>query len=83
MKNPFSGILIAWVSVAALFFAATCVNYANAKEPTTLEEALERPVKVEKYVDKENNVVCYWTERYPEYISCLQINDVSSADRAK
>jgi hypothetical protein len=34
-------------------------------------------------VDTENNVVCYWTQRFPKYLSCLQINDVSSSKRAK
>jgi hypothetical protein len=59
------------------------VDWANAKETTTLDDALNRPVKVEKYVDTENNVVCYWTQRFPKYLSCLQINDVSSSKRAK
>jgi hypothetical protein len=69
-----------------LFFGITkCVDVANAIEPTTLEEAVERtwPHKIQRYVDKENNVVCYWQARHPQYLSCLQINDVSSAKRAK
>jgi hypothetical protein len=49
------------------------VDFANAIETTTLDDALERPVVVQKYVDKENDVVCYWTTRYPRYLSCIQI----------
>ena len=50
----------------------SCVDVANAKETTTLDDALERPVKVEKWVDRDNNVVCYWVQRYPKYLTCLQ-----------
>jgi hypothetical protein len=60
------------ILVLGLFVATTCVDFANAIEPTTLEEALERPVKVQKWVDKPNNVVCYWLTRYPKYLTCLQ-----------
>jgi hypothetical protein len=51
--------------------AILLVDVVNAKEPTTLEDALERPVKVKKYVDKANNVVCYWQEG-SQYLTCLQ-----------
>jgi hypothetical protein len=61
-------ILGSWI-----LLGLSIVDTVNAKEPTTLEEAIERPVKVEKFVDKENNVVCYWATRHPEYLSCLQI----------
>jgi hypothetical protein len=84
MRHFVLSVATAWFVGLVLFFGITkCVDVANAIEPTTLEEALERPVKVEKYVDKENNVACYWVARYPKYLSCLQITDVSSAERAK
>jgi hypothetical protein len=60
------------VLMLGLFVLTKCVDTANSKEPTTLEEALERPVKIEKYVDKANNVVCYWNARHPADLECLQ-----------
>lgn len=46
---------------------------ATSAETTTLDDAVEHPVKVEKYVDKDNNVVCYWIGRHPVRLSCVQI----------
>jgi hypothetical protein len=57
------------------------VKVANAKEPTTLEDALERPVVVQKYVDEANDVVCYWVDRRPQYLSCLQIRGLDHRER--
>ena len=51
----------------------SCVDVANAIEPTTLEDALDRPVEVKKYIDKGNNVVCYWVDRYPKELECVYI----------
>jgi hypothetical protein len=64
-------ILAAALIVVGFFVVTTCVERANAKETTTLEDALERPVVVESYVDKENGVICYWSNRFPKYLSCV------------
>lgn len=69
-----------WIIGALLVLALVSgcvlmVDVANAKETTTLDEALERPVKVEKHVDQENGVVCYWTDRYPKYLSCVKVEE--------
>ncbi len=61
------------VAIALFVSCITLVDYTNAATPTTLEEAFNRPVVIKKYVDKENNVVCYWNERHPADIECLQV----------
>jgi hypothetical protein len=61
--------------VAGFFFMTTCVDRANAKETTTLEDALERPVEVKKFVDKELGVVCYYVGRNPDYLNCVKVED--------
>jgi hypothetical protein len=66
-------LLAALMVIGLAFVTTTCVDYANAKEPTTLEDALERPYKIQKYVDKENSVVCYWQLRHPQLLSCIHI----------
>lgn len=50
---------------------------AWTKETTTLDEALEHPVKVEKFVDKVNGVVCYWSTRHPQYLDCVKVTNTS------
>jgi len=52
-------------------------HVAESKETTTLDEALERPVKVQRFVDKELGVVCYWVQRYPKYLTCVEVDDDS------
>ena len=53
--------------------ATTCVNVANAIKPTTLDEAVDRPFKIERYVDLYNGVVCYWNTRHPAYLTCVKV----------
>ncbi len=65
-------IMVVLGTISALWLCTVCVDAVNAKETTTLEEALERPVVVEKYLDKANNVVCYWIKGNPKYLTCLQ-----------
>jgi hypothetical protein len=68
--NIIIGIGVAIFVCTALFFF---VNMANAKETTTLDDALERPVVVQKYVDKANNVICYWVEGERQFtFTCIQ-----------
>jgi hypothetical protein len=62
-----------FVAGAAFFFL---VDLANAKETTTLEDALERPVTVHRHFDPETFVACYWTDRHPKYLSCVQVHDI-------
>jgi hypothetical protein len=69
--------------VLGMILLITLVNVGNAVEPTTLDDALNRPVKVQKYVDKDNNVVCYWADRYPQFLSCIQIRDWRHTGHAK
>ncbi len=79
MISKIVGVLLclpgAFFIIGSLTLAGLAVVDAIGKETTTLEDALERPVKVEKYVDKENNVVCYWADRYPQYLACVQIQE--------
>lgn len=56
---------------------------ALAKETTSLDEALDRPVKVEKFVDKENGVACYWNNRHPQHLSCVQVENPSWTKRVR
>ncbi len=61
----------------------TCVDAANSTEPTTLEAVLERDsnnVKVHKYVDKLNGVVCYWRGRSTN-LTCLHVTQRRSGVR--
>ena len=67
--------LITLAVVAAFCLAfIVLVDVANSKETTTLDDALERPVVVERSYDDVTGVVCYWTTRYPKYLSCVQIH---------
>lgn len=59
--------------IVMIVIAGLCLEYATAKEPTTLDEAVDRPVKIEQYVDKENGVVCYWHTRHPAYLTCVYV----------
>ena len=61
------------IGLALLVVIATCVDMANSKETTSLDDALERPVKVERYIDQETGVACYWIGRNPQYVSCLEL----------
>jgi hypothetical protein len=75
------GVIMRELAVVLFCVAVLCASFiflvdlANAKETTTLEDALERPVKVEKYVDTEEGVVCYWVQRYPKYLTCVKVDD--------
>jgi hypothetical protein len=70
-------VVIALAAIIVMCFGVmTCVDWANAKETTTLEDALERPVVVHRHFDDETNVACYWTERHPQYISCVQVHAI-------
>jgi hypothetical protein len=70
-------VILAVVLIVVGFFAVTtCVNFANAKETTTLEDALERPVVVHRHFDEETHVACYWTDRHPKYLSCVQVHNI-------
>ena len=68
MREVLIAIVVILLTIVAFTFL---VDAANARETTTLEDALKRPVKIEKYVDKANNVVCYWQEG-SQYLTCLQ-----------
>lgn len=61
------------IGLVLLFGMTKCVDYANAAETTTLDEATNRPVKIMKYIDKKNNVICYWNKRHPADIECVHI----------
>jgi hypothetical protein len=65
------------------FMVSTCVNYANAKETTTLDDALERPVVLERSYDNDTGVVCYWAVRYPQYIACVQVQGLTLTQHRK
>jgi hypothetical protein len=76
------GVIMKELAVVVLAFAVAFVAFfllvdlANAKETTTLEDALERPVQVHRYFDKETFVACYWTDRHPKYLSCVQVHGI-------
>ena len=53
------------------------MEVAVGKETTTLDEATNRPVKIEKYVDKVNGVVCYWNKRHPAELDCVKVTNTS------
>lgn len=69
--------------IGSLLLVFTCVDYANAKETTTLEDALNRPTNVNRFVDKENGVVCYWADQYPEHLACVLVENPSWSKRAR
>lgn len=50
---------------------------ATAYEPTTLDEAVERPFKIERYIDQQNGVVCYWNTRHPAYLTCVKVTNTT------
>jgi hypothetical protein len=60
-------------AIGILMAAILLVDVVNAKEPTTLEDALERPVVVHRHFDEATGVACFWTDRYPKYLSCVQV----------
>jgi hypothetical protein len=70
IKEAVLALVIIFVVCAGV---TTCVDAANAIETTTLEDALERPVVLERSYDKDTGVVCYWATRHPEYIACVQV----------
>jgi hypothetical protein len=70
MRSIFLAVLFA---IGILVTAILFVDAVNAKETTTLEDALERPVVLERRYDKDTGVVCYWAARHPEYIACVQV----------
>ena len=57
--------------------ATTCTNMANAYESTTLDEAVDRPFKIERYVDQQNGMVCYWNTRHPAYLTCVKMTNTT------
>jgi hypothetical protein len=71
------------LAVGLGLLVTTCVDAANAKETTTLEDALERPVVLERSYDNDTGVVCYWAVRYPRYIACVQVRDLSPTQHRK
>ena len=56
-----------------------CAQPAGAAETTPLDEAVERKskVKVEKFVDEENGVVCYYIAgsfgHFPRDLDCVKV----------
>jgi hypothetical protein len=77
-------LLIAASIVLGLWFMVmSCVDTANAKETTTLDDALNRPVKVEHRYDKTTGVACFWTDRYPRYLSCVQVHPIGLAQERR
>ncbi len=75
-------ILIATAfAVGILLAAILLVDVVNAKETTTLEDALERPVTVERHYDENTGVACFWTDRYPRYLSCVQVHPIGLAKK--
>ena len=74
MKECFITLAVVVGCVFAFGVLVTsCIDVANSEETTTLEDALERPVVVKKYVDEDNDVVCYYVGRVPDYLNCVQI----------
>jgi hypothetical protein len=73
MRSIFIAVLFA---IGILVTAILFVDAVNAKETTTLEDALERPVVVHRHFDEETHVACYWTERHPKYLSCVQVHGI-------
>lgn len=69
MRNALLGIL----AVVSIYSTLLYVAAASGKETTPLDEALERPVKVEKFVDEENGVVCYFVGNKPRYLTCVKL----------
>lgn len=67
-------LLLIILAVGPLLVA---LEYATGKETTTLDEATNRSVKIEKYVDKVNGVVCYWNKRHPAEIDCVKVTNTS------
>ena len=65
------GVLLLMVLAVGPLMVA--LEYATAKETTTLDEATNRPVVIEKYIDKKNNVICYWNKRHPADIECVHL----------
>ncbi len=53
------------------------VTSAVSKEPTTLDDAINRPVVIKKYVDHANGVVCYWNKRHPGELECVKVTNTS------
>jgi hypothetical protein len=72
MSNPFTTpLIVVAILVAGIFVFTTCVDTVNAKEPTTLDKAVNRPPPViQTHVDKERGVVCYWVDT--RSISCIK-----------
>ncbi len=75
---------MAWIAIAAAAAIVLLgVNIADSKETTTLDEAVERPVKIERYVDDINGVVCYWNTRHPAYLTCVKVTNPERLWRAR
>jgi hypothetical protein len=74
-------VVAAALAITVAFFLL--VDFANAKETTTLEDALERPVVLERSYDNDTGVVCYWAVRYPQYIACVQVQGLTPAQHRK
>jgi hypothetical protein len=64
------------ITIAAVILFCVLFIFAaektHSKETTTLDDAINRPVVIEKYVDKANNVVCYYEQKNPRFLTCLQ-----------
>ncbi len=67
---------MAWIAIAAAAAIVLLgVNIADSKETTTLDEAVDRPTKIERYIDKQNGVACYWNTRHPAYLTCVKVTN--------
>ncbi len=61
-------VLVAWV---LCFSVTTCVDVANAKETSTLDEVVDRPPRgVVKFTDPESGDRCYYRKN-TDGISCV------------
>ena len=59
--------------VVGLFVVTKCVDVANGKDTTPLENVFTRPhTDVQKFVDKDNGVVCYWRNR-TDNLFCVKV----------
>ena len=64
------------LAVPICFIVLTCVDVANAYETKTLEDVIDGGHNMKRYYDNETGVVCYWNERHPAYINCVQVRPI-------
>lgn len=76
MDDTMKSILFGLGCIGLIMWGVASIEQrASAKETTTLDEALDRPTKIERYVDKEHGVVCYWNARHPGYLTCVKVTN--------